>query len=273
MSPAAFGLAFAAAVVHAVWNVALARTRDAEVGAALALALSVVIWAAPALVTWDVEWAALPYLAASGVLQIAYMALLVAAYRRADVSVVYPLARGSGPVVVLAISVAALGADLHPAEIAGVLVVALGVVLVRGRSGGVAPRHVLLALVVGSCIAGYTLVDKEGLHHASPLPYLWATLIVPAIGYLAVIGRLRGREALRAGLGWTTVGVAIGMFGAYLLVLAALRLAPAAPVAAIRETSVVLVAILAAAWLREPVGRLRLGGAALVAAGIALIAL
>src|SRR5439155_8435107 len=88
---------------------------------------------------------------------------------------------------------------------------------------------------------------------------------------VAVLGLVSLRGRLRPHLTASTAAAGLGIFGAYALVLLALRLAPAAPVAAVRETSVVIVVLLAAATLRERIGRYRLGGAALVVVGIALL--
>jgi uncharacterized membrane protein len=97
--------------------------------------------------------------------------------------------------------------------------------------------------------------------------------IVPALVYGAALARVRGVAALRAEAGWESLAAAGAMFGSYALVLAALRLAPAAPVAAVRETSVVLAALLAVAVLGERPSWPRLLGAALVTAGIVVLAL
>jgi drug/metabolite transporter (DMT)-like permease len=98
-------------------------------------------------------------------------------------------------------------------------------------------------------------------------------MLAPAVVYASVVGARRRAPALRAEIRPATIVAGIAMFGAYALVLLALQRAAAAPVAAVRETSVVLTALLARQVLREPVGRARLGGAAAVAGGIALLAL
>jgi hypothetical protein len=98
LSTEALGLALAAAGLHALWNLLLARERDTEATVAVSLVVFVVALAPLAAATWRVEGAAVPYIVASGALELAYIALLAAAYRRFELSLVYPLARGLAPV-------------------------------------------------------------------------------------------------------------------------------------------------------------------------------
>ena len=263
-------LALAAAALHALWNLLLARSRDAEAATALVLALSVVAYAPMAAVTWDVEAAAVPYVAGSAALELAYFALLAAAYRRAELSVVYPLARGLAPVLVLTAGVIFLAARPSAGEAAGVVVVALGVLLVRGFRGR---RGVGFGLAIAGLIAAYTLVDSRGVRHADPIAYLELVLAGPAAVYLAAVLAVKGVTPVRRELGPRAAVAAAAGFGAYGLVLAALRLASAASVAAVRETSVVIAVALAAPILRERVDRSRIAGAVLVAGGVALLSL
>jgi drug/metabolite transporter (DMT)-like permease len=131
----------------------------------------------------------------------------------------------------------------------------------------------VLALSVGACIAGYTLVDKHGIVHANPIAYLEVVFGLTAIVYVLGVWRVRGVAGLRAAVNWKTLLAGIGFFGAYALTLAALRLAPAASVAAVRESSVVMAAAALAISGREEMGTARFVGAAVVVAGIAMISL
>ena len=235
----ALALALGAAVLHALWNLLLAGARDVEAATAAALPLAVIAFAPAAAATWRVEGAALPFILGSSALELVYFALLAAAYRRADLSVVYPLTRGLAPV------------------------------LVRGQRGVIGAVELALVLCIAACVAGYTLVDRYGVRHAATIPYLELVLLPGAILYPAVIGLRRVRDAVEV----RSVAAALAMFGGYVLVLAALRLARAASVAAVRESSVVIAVGLARLVLREPVGWPRFAGAVLVAAGVATIAL
>ena len=117
-------------------------------------------------------------------------------------------------------------------------------------------------------IAGYTVVDRYGIQHAAAAPYLLLVMLGPALAYPLAIGRRRVRAAASP----ATFVVGAASASAYLLALLALRLASAPAVAAVRETSVVIATVFAAAFLHERVSRSRLAGAALVAAGVALLA-
>lgn len=213
---------------------------------------------------WELEAEAAPFLAASALLQLAYFSALARAYGRADLSVVYPLARGLAPVFVLVGSVALTSASTSLVQIAGVGLVAAGVLLVRGVHRG----HGFAAGVgIAALIAAYTVVDKHGVAHASPLTYVWVITLLPGIAYAST----RGREELRDAVELRAVVAGVASFAAYGLVLAALEIAPAASVAAVRESSVVIATGLAAVVLKERVTAWRLAGAALVAGGVILL--
>jgi drug/metabolite transporter (DMT)-like permease len=270
----ALAFALAAAWLHAIWNILLARARDPEEAAAVALVTAVLVFAPVAALTWDVRPGVWPFLIASAALQLLYFTLLAAAYRRVALSVVYPLSRGTAPVLVLVVGIIALGKSSSLGQALGVVLVGFGVLLVRGFGRGAdVGRGVAFGLGIACCIAAYTLVDKHGITHAAPISYLELTMLLPALVYAGGVAKLKGPAALRAEVGPATIAAGIATFGAYALVLAALERASAASVAAVRETSVVIAALLAWAVLRERVGPGRLAGAALVAGGVALLSL
>jgi drug/metabolite transporter (DMT)-like permease len=266
----ALALALAAAVIHAGWNLLLAGARDPEAVAAVALPVSALVCAPLAVAFWRVDASAWPFIAASSALELAYFALLATAYRRAELSVVYPLARGLAPVLVLIAVVSFTAASTSAHQVLGVLLVAAGVLLVRGLRRG---RGVPWGLAIACCIASYTVVDKHGVTHAAPLAYLELITAFIGVAYAGGVAAVRGPAVLRAALGWRAVVAGLSSFAAYGLVLAALKLASAASVAAVRETSVLIAAALASIVLKERVTPWRLGGAALVAGGVALLAL
>ena len=261
----ALALALGAAALHALWNLLLARERDTEAATAVALLVLVAVLVLPAALTWRVEREALPFVLVSAALELAYVALLATAYRRYELSLVYPVARGLAPVLALVYVAAAGGALPSALGVVGVVAVAVGVLLVRGARGS---RGFVFGLVIAAAIAGYTVVDRYGIRHAAAGPYLLLVMLGPALVYPLFVGRQR----LRAALGPATVVVGAASASAYLLVLLALRLASAPAVAAVRETSVVIATAAAAVVLGEHVGARRLAGAVVVVAGVALLA-
>ena len=272
MTGAALALVLASAALHALWNTLLADTEDTHAGTAVALLAAAVVFAPLAALTWDVSREAVPFILGSAALELLYFWLLATAYGRAGLTFVYPVARGAAPVIVLAVSVAGLGVALSAGEVAGVLLVVAGLLLVRGVGHGDG-RSLALALAVGACIASYTLIDDHGLEHAAALPYFECVLVLMAIPYAAAATARGGGASLHAAFGARAVGAGIGMFAAYALAMEALERAEAAPVAALRETSVVMATLAAVAMGRERAAARAMAGAVAVVAGAAAIAL
>ena len=274
MSSAAVLLALGAAVMHAAWTLLLARAPDTDAATAAALAIAVVVFAPFAALSWDVEAAAVPYIALSAVFELGFFAMLALALRSGEVGLVYPLSRGVAPVLVLLVGVVALGTHVSAAQAVGVGVIAAGVLLARGFDGRANARDTGYALACGACIAGYTLTDSYGLDHAAPVPYVECVLVPTVIGYVGMLAWRRGGIGpIRRAANPRIALAALCIFGAYALVLAALERAPAAPVAALRETSVVFATAFAALFLGEPAGGRRVAGAAVVVAGITILVL
>lgn len=275
MSLVAFALALGSAFLHALWNILLAREQDPEPATAVAICASVVVFAPVALLVWDVDPRVWPFIAASSALQLTYFALLATAYRHAELSFVYPIARGVAPVLVLVVGVVALGTGATAAQALGVCSVGVGVLLVRGGGGG--QRELAggaLGLAIASTIAAYTLVDKSGIRYADPIVYLELGMAPVAVGSLVLVALLpSGTTRLRSSVRLLPAVAGVISFLAYALVLAALQRASAASVAAVRESSVLIVAALAGSLLGERVGPLRVAGAGLVVGGIALLVL
>jgi drug/metabolite transporter (DMT)-like permease len=271
MALTTLAIVLAAAAIHAFWNLVIARARDTQATTALALAIGVVVAIPFAIVRWDVRPEAWPWIAASSAVELVYFWLLTTAYRRAEMSLVYPIARGTAPVIVLIVSVALLGAVTSPAQAAGVGMVGLGVVLVRGLRRGARWSDVAMALAVAASIAGYTLIDKEGVQFADPITYVTLILVAPAIASVAFVAARGGVGRLRAALSPLTFAGGVASILAYGLVLIALTTASAASVAAVREVSVVIAAVFGAVFLRERAGISRLAGSAVVALGVALV--
>jgi len=271
MPTLALVFALAAAGFHALWNLLLARAPDVQAATAVALVTAQLAFAPVAAIVWRADAGVWPWLVGSGLLELAYFGLLAAAYTRAPLSVVYPVARGGAPVLVLAISVLVLGHSTNAWQVAGVLTIVAGVLLVRGFHGA-SGEGLAFGVAIAACIAGYTLIDSRGIRHAGPVTYLELSMAVPSLVFASAVVRSRGRAAVLAAVGPATVVAGLATFVAYAFVLAALARASAASVAAVRETSVVVATALAAAVLGERVGAVRLAGAVAVVAGVALLA-
>lgn len=273
MSTAALFLALAAAAGHAIWNMLLARAKNPEAATAVALLVGVTIFAVPAAIEAEAQASVWPYVLGSAFFELAYIALLAWAYTRSDLSLVYPLGRGVAPVLVLVVGVVFLGAEANGPVVAAVLLIAVGVLFLRGLRGRRDPTGFAAGLAIAGCIAAYTLIDNSGVEHAGVVTYLELVLIPPALAYAAFILTTQGRQAVRAEVNAGSLAAGVLILTPYWLFLHALRLAPAAPVAAVRETSIVLATALGALVLHERVGRERWAGAVLVAAGVVILSL
>ena len=279
MSPAALALVLAAAVIHAVWNAFAKRAGDplaflwAAGGLGTLLYLPGVAW-----VLWDqgVRAAALPFVVATVLLHSAYFFTLGRAYHVGDLSVVYPIARGTGVALVPVLGLALFDERLAPMGVVGVALVVCGIFLLHRRPKGPPARApgTGWAFATGLIIASYSLVDKAGVARLHPLAYIG---LIELGSCLVLLPAMRGRvKALRRE--WRSNRRAIALVavispGSYLLVLFAFQLSKAAYVVAGREMSIVLSALIGSLWMGEGALGRRLVGAAVVAAGVACVAL
>jgi uncharacterized membrane protein len=289
VDPFVIALVLVSAGLHVAWNVRLKTAGDPLRAATVGLlAASVGIVPAGVATWWLAGRPSLPPEGvalglASGVLEAVYFVLLSAAYRRGDLSVVYPIARGTAPLLAVAIGVGLFGERLGVAGSLGVAALLVGFLLLqqpwrafRGHRGF--DPSVAFALATGVTIATYSAVDRVGTRLIDPLTYaaiLWVTgaiLLVLWIRFEGGGGLFAGsREQLRSAVigGWLTLA-------AYLLILWALSVAPLSGVAPLRESA----AVFAAAWgsvrLGEATDRTdtfrRVGASALIVAGAVLLA-
>jgi drug/metabolite transporter (DMT)-like permease len=265
------------ALLHAVWNALAKSVKDHLVGfAVLELAAGGVCLALLPFVHGPAS-AAWPYLGASVVLHAAYASFLLSSYRVGDLNQVYPIARGTAPMVVAVLAVPFAHEHLAAWQLAGVFAVGAGLLslanlrewLATGRSPAL-----VFAFTTGLLIATYSVVDGLGVRRAhSPLGYaawlmLGEALSIPA--YALVFQRARVRAAWAST--WRPAGLGgLLSFAAYAIVLWAQTRGSLAAVAALRETGVIIAAAIGTIVFGERFGRRRILAAALVAAGIALI--
>jgi drug/metabolite transporter (DMT)-like permease len=269
-------LALAAAGLHAGWNVLLKSSRDPLPTSTRSLATSAAVVTPIALLGWlatghpplpPLGWLVLVLSAAA---ELFYFVFLSRAYQAGDLSVVYPIARGTGPLIAVIAGLLILREHLTLLELVGVLALLAGIWSVRR------PRlnsAVVPALITGVFIGIYTTLDRVGINLGSPWLYgglLWLFIAILLAAWT------RGRPLRRgAGENWRA-SIAIGLMSAaaYGLVLVALVLAPVAIVAPLRESAIVLVTAWGVWRLKEHDGvLLRLAGAVAIVVGIALIAL
>ena len=230
--------------------------------------LSVAIAAPFAVIWWSAEPAVWPYALTSTLLETLYVIALAYAYRTTDLSFVYPLTRGLAPVLALGAAVALLGHAVSASEVGGVLLVAAGVLLVRGPEGRGDARAMVVVVTIAATIAAYTLVDRVGIQHAGAFTYFVLVLAGPCLVYPPLVGT----RAVREEIGAVSLVAAATNVGSFVLGLLALRHGPAAPVLAVRSSSIVIATLLAGRVLAERVSHGRLAGSVLVFVGVALMA-
>jgi drug/metabolite transporter (DMT)-like permease len=264
-----------AALLHAVWNALLKSSHDKLVQSVLlaTTASMVALLALPFVPTpHPASW---PYLGASVAIHAIYFCFVAYAYRYGDLSFVYPLMRGSAPLLTALITVFAVGEPLGLGGWLGVSLLSSGVLCLAldgQRSGRIAGRAWIFGLSNALVIVSYTVVDGLGVRAAgNAWSYvLWMSFLnafpVLAFGLLMNSGGLRSLTARDWRKGFVTGSCSIGSYG---LALWAMAYAPIALVAALRETSVLFGTVIAAVVLREQFGPWRWLAAALIVTGAA----
>jgi len=272
-----FAMVLAAAFLHAVWNALVKVNGDRLVAVALIMSsqalISVFVLPFVTFPPADV-W---PYILGSVVLHNAYCLFLITAYRYGDLSHVYPIARGSAPLLVALLSVVFAGEVLNRQEVFAVMLVTLGVMslgLARGVDGIREWRAVSFALGTGMMIAGYTLVDGIGARLSdSAHGYVFWSFALHGIPLAVLTVIVRKRRALSQVRKMWKVGVAAGVASllAYWIVVWAMTQAPFALVSALRETSVVFAVLFGVVLLKERLDLLRLAAIGVTLLGVVML--
>jgi drug/metabolite transporter (DMT)-like permease len=239
-----------------------------QAAAAATFALSVVVAAPFAAIWWHADASVWPYALASTLLEAVYVVALARAYRTTDVSFTYPLTRGLAPVIALGAAVVVLGHHASLAEVGGVLLVGVGIVFVRGLGGRGDAQALLLVAMISVAIAAYTLIDRAGIQRAGAFSYFVLVMVGPCLAYPWLVGRTAILEALNR----EVLLASVATFASFALGLLALRKGAAAPVLAVRSSSIVIATLLARRFVAEQVSWRRLAGSLLVFAGIVLLA-
>lgn len=270
----------AAAALHAGWNALLKIGLDRFLSASLIqVAAGAVALCALPLVAVPVA-AAWPWIALSALLHIGYNSFLARAYQYGDLSQVYPISRGSSPLIVALLSVLLLADTLPRGQVLGLLTLVAGIWLMalRGtrKASRFSPPMLFSALMTAIFIAGYTLADAAGARaNRDALSYSMWLFAVNGLVMAAVIAARRGPAVfLQLGPHWKGGLAGGGMsLAAYSIVIWAMTQAPVALVSALRETSVVFALLIGSLLLKESMPPIRLIACTLIALGVILMKL
>lgn len=278
MEPSVFLAVLAAAAMHAGWNAVLKIRLDPFLAVVLVNAACGII-ALPAAIYFGLpELHVWPWIFASIAIHLIYYLTLSGAYRLADMGLVYPVARGSAPLMTTVLSLVLLGEDIDLQGLIGVALLALGILAIAWKRAGVTfdRKALRLALTCGVSITAYTLVDGLGARSASS-PHLYSAWLFLMDSILITLFALvwKGPAALRPTLSFIGPGFAGGAMSlsAYWISIWAMTKAPIGLVAAVRESSVLFGVLIAAVVLREPLRRERIFAALLIVGGLVLIKL
>ncbi|MGW0731539.1 EamA family transporter [Streptomyces sp. NPDC002851] len=279
MTPLVAGAVVLAAVTHASWNAIAHHIKDRLIALALVSGGGAVIGVVlacfaplPAAGSW-------PFLATSGVLHVAYLLLLMRSFNLGDFGQMYPIARGTAPLVVTVAAAVFVGERIDAWQTAGVAVACaglLGLALWGIRGSGRRPEWaaLLAAGATGLAIAAYTVVDGVGVRASgTPLGYIAWLMILEGFALPAFALCRYGRELPSLVRPYAVRGLfgAVLSVAAYGLVLWAQTRAPLAPIAALRESSIIVGAAIGAVFFKERFGTPRIAAAALMALGIGLM--
>jgi drug/metabolite transporter (DMT)-like permease len=269
-------LVLLAAVLHASWNALLKASENPLSLAARAVTWGTVVSLPPVALAWFVTGRpGLPLAGwllalASAFLELIYFIALSTAYRRGELSFVYPIARGTAPLLAVLVGLLLLGERLHPAGVLGILALLAGIWAVRRPAG--AGAALWPALLTGVMIAAYTSLDRIGVRLGPPWIYGWLLWLFGAVFLIAytTVRRVPGSRLSDEPRTSATVGVL--MTAAYFMILFALSVAPLAIIAPLRESAIVLVTAWGILRLGERRGAwVRLAGALAIVAGIGLL--
>ena len=278
LDPVVIALVLLAAFLHASWNALLKVSKDRltttglmNLTGAVAGLVILLFVAPPAPASWV-------FILLSVLIHFGYYLFLLGSYRFGDLSQVYPLARGAAPLIVAFLSPWLIGERLGPVQLAGVVLLCLGILSLafnRFRwSELVDWKPVSLALANGCCIAAYTIADGLGVRHSgSPGGYIAWLFILDGLSMALIAAAARRRSLVNAVLASWKPGVAGGVLAmtAYGAVIWCYSLGAIAPIAALRETSVIIAAAMGTMLLREPFGRSRILAASCCVIGILAI--
>lgn len=269
-----------AAGLHAGWNAVVKVNASPLISLAMVSMVSGMVGALAIPFVGLPDAAALPWLALAIVFHTAYRWFLARAYTSGDMGQVYPLARGTAPLIVAVIGIAFLDEPLRPLAMLGIAILCSGIMVMAFRGGRIAVRQhsraSMFAIITAFFIAAYTLVDGIG-GRAGQSPHTYAAwlLFLDGIAIYLVLLVARVPNLGRAMRNWWKHALVGGMMsaGAYWIAIWAMTKAPIAMVAALRESSILFAAVLSAAFLREPLSVWRSCAALIILGGLVTLRL
>lgn len=286
MSDIALVIVIMAAFLHAGWNFFLKRSLDKLAFIWSFLLVSVIVYTPMFCYYWfrvDIPIQGWVCIIATGLLHFLYFACMGGAYERGDLSLVYPISRGSGPMLVPPLAVLFLHEKIDPLGGLGIALIICGIYVIHLRSFAfvsfMAPVRALkhgasfLALMTGLFIAAYSLVDKVGVGYVEPPLYIYLMLLI-AMVLLAPVVLTKKRAALRREWScnrYSILAVGVVVLLTYMMVLFAFRMSKVSYVVAVREVSIVLSAMYGLIWLKEQYVVQKLTGSIIIASGVILI--
>ena len=278
MDPLVVLLVLLAAASHATWNAFVKSGEDKLVSLCLVIFTTSfpALFALPFLPLPAAEsW---PFLMVSTIVHYLYYAVLVAAYRHGDLSLAYPIARGSAPVLVAAGAWLFAGEGLAAWQWIGVVTVSVGIMSLanpgRGRAGDGEAKAIVFALLTGLTIAAYSLADGLGVRLSGhEFAYIAWLFVFSGLPMPFIIRWRRGGESARLVRAHLRIGIFGGLISglAYAIVIWSMSVAPIAMVVSLRETSVLIAAAIGSLFLKEHFGPRRIAAAAVIVAGAALM--
>ena len=289
MTALSLALVLLSALCHATWNLLLKRSGNQEIFAwMLLISGSVTLVPLGVVLLWfnPISGVGYWFVGATILLHVFYFFTLGRAYSRGDLSLVYPIARGIGPMLVPILAVLIFRESVALPAIFGIILIIAGIFIVSwwGRIRRILAQPSVMirdsgvgyALLTGAIITVYTLVDKRGVEHVQPFLYMYFLTAGSAVGLAPYFLRRFGLAAVKQEWhqnAWPIVVAGLLVFTAYALVLTAFSLSRVSYVSPAREVGIVVGVVMGVLILKEPFGRGRILGSTIIVAGLILIAL
>lgn len=270
-------LVLTAAVLHATWNAVVKGAAERSLVLSMVASGHVIVGGVALFVVGTPVWAAWPFIIASALIHYAYYGFLFLSYRHGDLSQVYPIARGVAPMLVALGAWVFVGERLGLAGWAAVALVSSGIaILAIGRNGALSASRAAVgsALVTGALIAAYSVVDGIGIRRSEAVFGYMAWIFVLEAPIVALVLFNRGEALVSLPRRVLLIGLAAGLISvlAYALALYAKTIAPLAAVSAVRESSVIIAALIGVILFGERPWPRRVVAAAIVVSGVIILA-